>query len=215
MEYSKELRSTFMQPRKSLRAYCVSVILAGVVLVDVQSAAAQKKPAPPVSESSAQRAYRVGAGDVLEINVWKEPEASVPTVTVRPDGMISLPLIKEVSAAGKTPSELEKEIAEKLNALIRDADVTVVVKETKSVKAYLIGAVRKEGPIALQSRIRVLEAIAEAGGLTDYARRAKIYILRKTEKGETRIPFNYTAVIRGQHPEQNIILEPGDTIVVP
>ena len=159
--------------------------------------------------------YRIGAGDVLEINVWKEPEASVPTITVRPDGVISLPLIKEVMAVGKTPAELEKEIEDRLGKLIKDADVTVVVRETRSEKVYIVGAVRKEGPVNLQARLRVLEAIGEAGGLNDYAKRTKIYILRQTEKGQTRIPFDYTSVIRGLRTEQNIFLQRGDTIVVP
>jgi polysaccharide export outer membrane protein len=176
------------------------------------SAAQSATQAAPLAQD---RSYRIGSGDVLEINVWKEPEASVPSITVRPDGVISMPLIKEVQAVGKTPSELEDLIEERLGKLIRDADVTVVVRETRSEKVYVIGAVRKEGPINLQARLRVLEVIAEAGGLTDYAKRNKIYILRQGPKGQERIPFDYTSVIKGLRTEQNIVIQRGDTIVVP
>ena len=129
-------------------------------------AAEVEAPAKPVGP----KMYTIGPGDVLEINVWKEPEASVASVVVRPDGMISLPLIKEVRAAGHTPISLQAEITERLAKLIRDADVTVVVKDTKSEKAYVIGAVKKEGAVVISTQMTVLEAIAEVGGLTDYDR---------------------------------------------
>jgi polysaccharide biosynthesis/export protein len=177
--------------------------------------AGKNQAAPPQGAPLEQRSYRIGAGDVLEINVWKEPEASVQNAVVRSDGMISLPLIKEVKAAGQTPIALQEEISQKLAKLIRDADVTVLVKEMRSEKVYVIGAVKKEGPVVIQSRMTVLEAIAEAGGLTDYAKRGKIYILRQDGQEQTRVPFDYSAVIRGKNVEQNVLLQRGDTIVVP
>jgi len=159
--------------------------------------------------------YRIGAGDVLQINVWKEPDASIPAAVVRSDGRISLPLIKEIQVIGMTPAELEGVLTERIGKLIHGADVTVLVREIHSENVYLIGAVRREGPIPLVSSMTVLQAIAQAGGLSDYARRSKIYILRHGNGGQIRLPFDYAAVIKGSRMEQNVVLRPGDTIVVP
>jgi polysaccharide export outer membrane protein len=116
---------------------------------------------------------------------------------------------------GLTPAELEKTLAEKLKKFILDADVTVVVRDIKSLKVYLLGAVKKEGPIPLQGQMMVLQAINEGGGLTDYAKRKKIYILRNDNGKQVRFPFDYEAVIRGEQMDQNIVLRAGDMIVVP
>jgi len=159
--------------------------------------------------------YRIGSGDVLQIDVWKEKEASVPTVVVRPDGKITLPLVKEIEVLGLTPVELEKILAAKLEQLIHGADVTVVVREIHSKKVYLIGAVTKVGPVPLLSSMTVLQVLAEAGGVTEYAKKKKIYILRKENGKEVKRPFNYDAVIKGEGMEQNIAVLPDDTIVVP
>ena len=169
-----------------------------------------KSTAPPAAASVAPAGYVIGAGDVLQIDVWKEPEIT-GQVVVRPDGTISVPVVKEIMAGGLTPGELEKPLKGKLTPLIRDVDVTVIVKEIKSAKIYFLGAVRREGPLTLQGPLTVLQAIAEVGGLTDYAKRNRIYILR----GQTRLLFDYTAVVRGEHQEQNIMVRAGDTIVVP
>jgi polysaccharide export outer membrane protein len=162
--------------------------------------------------------YRIGAGDVLQILVWKEPEASVPSVVVRTDGKITVPFVKEIEVAGMTPAELEKILAGKFTKFIRDVDVTsvtVVPKEILSQKVYLLGAVKKEGPVPLKSSMTVLQALNEAGGLTEYAKRKKIYVLRNDSGKQIRLPFDYTAVIRGEHPEQNILVRAEDTVVVP
>jgi len=159
--------------------------------------------------------YKIGAGDVLQINVWKEPDASVPSVVVRPDGMISLPLVKDVSVLGLTPKQAEATIAKELTRFITDADVTVVVAEINSKKVYLVGALKKEGPVAYTYRMSVMQAISEGGGLTDYAKRKKIYVLRNENGRQTRVPFKYDAVIKGEHMEMNIDLLPDDTVVVP
>jgi len=159
--------------------------------------------------------YKIGAGDVLQISVWKEPDASVPSVVVRPDGMISLPLVKDVSVLGLTPKRAEAAIGEALGRFITDPDVTVVVAEINSKKIYLVGALKKEGPVAYTYRMSVMQAISEGGGLTDYAKRKKIYVLRNEGGRQTRVPFNYDAVIKGEHMEMNIALLPDDTVVVP
>jgi polysaccharide export outer membrane protein len=159
--------------------------------------------------------YQIGAGDVLQISVWKEPEASVPSAVVRPDGKISLPLVKDVSVVGLTPKQAEALITQQLGQFITGADVTVVLAEINSKKVYLVGAVKKEGPLAYTYRMSVMQAISEGGGLTDYAKRKKIYVLRTENGREFRLPFNYDAVLKGEHMELNIPLLPGDTVVVP
>jgi polysaccharide export outer membrane protein len=159
--------------------------------------------------------YRIGAGDVLQISVWKEPDASVPQIVVRADGKITLPLIKEVQVAGLTPPEAEKLLMQRFEKFIRGVDVTVIVREVNSWRVYMVGAVRGVGPIPLRSRLTVLQALTLAGGLTDYAKRKQIYILRNEDGRQVRLNFNYEAVIRGEQMEQNIVLQPDDTIVVP
>jgi polysaccharide export outer membrane protein len=159
--------------------------------------------------------YQIGAGDVLQISVWKEPDASVPSVVVRTDGKITMPVLKDVDVQGMTPSQVEKVVTERLAKVINGADVTVVVTAINSKKVYVVGAVRKEGPLPYAYRMTVMQAISEAGGLNDYAKRKKIYILRTENGKEYRLPFNYDQVVRGEHAEQNVQLLPGDTLVVP
>lgn len=161
------------------------------------------------------RRYRIGPGDILQIEVWKEPEASVPSVTVRPDGSISLPILGELRASGLLAMELQQTLCQKYGEFIRNARVTVMVREINSQKIYLIGEVRREGPIRLVAPITVLQALAEAGGLTDYAKRKRIYIIRSEGDRRAFLPFDYEAVVRGEKIEQNIEMLPGDTIVVP
>jgi polysaccharide biosynthesis/export protein len=170
---------------------------------------------PQKGDESLPPGYRIGAGDVLQIVVWREPEASVQSVVVRLDGIITIPLLKEINVQGLTPVELQKIITDKLQQFIHGADVTVVVREIHSKKVYLVGAVNKVGPVPLVSSLTVLQILTEAGGLTDYAKRKKIYILRKENGKQIKLPFDYDAVIKGDHIEQNITVLPDDTIVVP
>jgi polysaccharide biosynthesis/export protein len=161
-------------------------------------------------------AYRIGAGDILKISVWKEAEASVPSAVVRPDGKITMPLIKEIDVIGLTPSEVEKLISQKLLAFIPEGpEVTVVVSGINSKRIYMIGAVKKEGPIQYTYRMTVMQALSEAGGLTEYAKRKKIYVLRTENGKEYRLPFDYDAVLKGERMDSNIPLLPNDTLVVP
>jgi polysaccharide export outer membrane protein len=177
------------------------------------------KPGEPASGNMENRVlppgYKIGAGDLLQINVWRELEASAAGVVVRPDGKISLPLVKEISVQGLTPPELEKMLADKLAQYIRNPDVTVTVREIHGRKVYLMGAVKKEGAILLLSDMTIMQLLAEAGGVTEYAKKKKIYILR-TENGKQRkIMFDYTAAIKGEKIEQNVQVLPEDVIVVP
>jgi polysaccharide biosynthesis/export protein len=159
--------------------------------------------------------YKIGAGDVLQIVVWKEPEASVPAVVVRADGKISIPLLKEVEVIGFSPAELENLLTAQLGNFIRGADVTVIPTQIHSQRIYMIGGVKKEGAVRMESSMTVLQAITECGGLTEYAKPRKIYVLRNQSGKQVRLPFDYAAVIEGLHPEQNIQLLPNDTVVVP
>lgn len=159
--------------------------------------------------------YVIGSGDILQIAVWKETEVSVPTVVVRPDGRIAIPLIKDVEVAGMTPSRAEKEITGLLSKYINTPNVTVVVTTINSKKVYVLGGVKKEGPLPYTYRMSVMQALGEAGGLTEYAKRKKIYVLRTENGKDYRLPFNYDAVIKGEQMEQNIQLLAGDTVVVP
>jgi polysaccharide export outer membrane protein len=168
-------------------------------------------PAVPPHDNT----YIIGDDDVLSINVWKEAEVS-RTVPVRSDGKISLPLAGEVQASGQTPLQLEKLLAAKLQSFISEPEVTVIVTEIKSQKFNILGMVNKSGTFPLTSSLTVLDAVALAGGLRDFAKQKSIYVLRKNpDGGESRLPFNYKEVIKGKNMAQNIKLQPGDTIVVP
>jgi len=190
-----------------------------------QSPAADPSAAPAAGQNRSDKTtprergvpedYVIGAGDVLQISVWKEPDASVPSVVVRPDGKVAMPLLREVEVMGMTPMQAEKAITERLSKLINGADVTVIVTAINSKKVYVVGAVRREGPLAYTYRMSVMQAISEAGGLNDYAKRKKIYILRNENGKEYRLFFNYDEVIRGEKTEQNVQLLPGDTLVIP
>ena len=193
--------------------------LCGLVLLALCAAmpTTGQKPVNPAEgpSSGAVLAYVIGPGDVLQVDVWKEPEVSTPSVTVQPDGNISLPMIGEVRADGLAPSELQRILGEKYGALIRSARVAVSVREVHSQRIYLIGEVRREGPIRLVTPLTVLQALAEAGGLTDWAKRKRIYILRIAGDRRMILPFDYDAVVRGAKLNQNVVLLPGDTVVVP
>lgn len=159
--------------------------------------------------------YVIGVDDVLNINVWKEPEVS-KTVPVRSDGKISLPLAGEVQASGETPQQLEQELSAKLKNYISEPEVTVIVEQIKSQKFNILGQVTKPGSYPLSNSPTVLDAIALAGGFRDFAKQKSIYVLRRAADGtETRLPFNYKDVIKGKNTEQNIRLQPNDTVVVP
>ncbi|QNI33476.1 polysaccharide biosynthesis/export family protein [Alloacidobacterium dinghuense] len=170
-------------------------------------------PAPSVAKAH-DDSFVIGNDDVLAINVWKEPDIS-RAIPVRSDGRISLPLVGEVQATGRTPLQLEQEITSKLKNYISEPVVTVMVQQINSEKFNILGQVVKPGSYPLINGTTVLDAIATAGGFRDFAKQKSIYVLRQSGGTDSRIAFNYKDVIKGQHPEQNIKLEPRDTIVVP
>lgn len=180
-----------------------------------QSEPSERQAAVQATANSTDPAYIIGNSDLLEINVWKE-QALTESVPVRSDGKISMPLIGEIQANGRTPNQLKEEITSKLRSYLTAPDVTVVVLQMNSQKFNILGRVLKPGSYPLSATTTVLDAIAEAGGFQDFAKQKAVYILRRAANGnEVRIPFNYKEVIRGTHPDQNIRLKPNDTIVVP
>lgn len=158
--------------------------------------------------------YVIGAEDLLDISVWKEPELT-RSVPVRPDGKISLPLLNDVQAAGQTPTQLATHVTEGLKRFVADPQVTVIVAAINSQRIYLLGEVTRVGAYPLLPGMTVLQALSSAGGPTQYAQLQKIYVLREGESGQTRFPFNYKEFLKGRNPEQNVALKVGDTIVVP
>ena len=215
------------------------VVLAFLLLASpvVQRAVAQQdssKPAtgnPPVDVAKAQPSspdtpaqhvapvksdsFVIGAEDVLSINVWKEQELS-RSVPVRPDGMISLPLLGDVKASGLTPLQLQDQLTADLKKYISDPQVTIIVTQVNSIAFNIVGEVLKPGYYPLTRRMTVLDGIALAGGFRDFAKVKKIYVLRTEADGkQVRLPFNYKNVIKGKNASQNIELQPRDTLVVP
>jgi len=167
------------------------------------------------SGGSVDEKFVIGADDVLGISVWKEAEVS-RTVTVRSDGKISLPLVGELQADGKTPKQLEEEIRSKLTAFISDPEVTLIVQEVRSHRFNVLGQVQHPGSYVLASSTTVLDAIALAGGFRDFAKQKSIYIVRSNPDGtQVRLPFNYREVVKGDKQKQNVKLENHDTVVVP
>jgi len=169
---------------------------------------------PPASTGMDLNGYVIGEQDVLTITVWKERELS-NTVVVRPDGQITVPLVGDLKVTGMTTLQVQAVLSEKLKPFVTVPQVTVAVSQINSRKVYLIGQVVREGTFPLNSSTTILQIIAEAGGLKDFAKRKSIYVLRQKDGGEVRLPFHYDAVIRGKNREENILLQPGDTIVVP
>jgi len=171
------------------------------------------KPAATAPEPDAPSDYVIGADDVLRISVWKEPDLS-EMLPVRPDGKISMPLLNDIPAAGLTPLQLKDSITEKLKKFIADPRVTVVVTAMNSQRIFVSGEVLHSGPIQLLPHMTILQALSQAG-FNQFANLKGIYLLRTENGKQERIPFNYKDVIKGNHPEQNIMLKPGDTVVVP
>lgn len=171
-------------------------------------------PARDARPSVDPASYVIGPQDVLQVNVWKEPELSTAAVPVRPDGKISLPLLVDIQAAGLTPSQLGAALTERMKKLVQDPQVTVVVAAINSKRVYVLGQVLHPGPLAMLPDMNVLQALSSVGGLSQYANAKKIYVLRSANGGPQRIPFNYKAALKGEA-QQNLDLHPGDTIVVP
>ena len=197
------------------------LVLSGLATLQAQApqavttpAAAAAAAAPRATDPVVPPGYLIGTDDVLSIVYWKDKDMSADA-QVRPDGKIALPLINEVTAAGLTPEQLREKLTEESKKYMEDANITVVVRQINSRKVFITGEVNKPGPYPLTAATSVMQLIAMAGGLREYANSKKIIIMR-TEKGRPiSLPFNYRDVTSGKHLEQNVELKPGDTVVVP
>ncbi|MFB3813644.1 MAG: polysaccharide biosynthesis/export family protein [Terriglobales bacterium] len=205
-----------------LLAICAGVaqnppVQAALPGANAEPAAPAKTAAPAVAEgrfNPASPNYVIGESDVLMINVWKETELS-RSVPVRPDGRISLPLVGEVIAAGKTPPQLQEAIAAELKNFMSEPEVTVIVQDPRSKHFNVVGEVARPGSFTLTQPVSVIDAVALAGGFRDFAKTKKMYILRTIVAGQkARIPVNYKKAVRGDL-SQDVMLQPGDTLVVP
>ena len=190
---------------KSYSRYLSLIVLLGLV-ISAGTAVAQA----PVQDSS----YQIGPNDVLTIFVWKETELT-RDVTVMPDGKITYPLIGEITAQGQTASELKKAIADKLQNFVTAPEVTVIVRESRSQVIYTIGKVTRPGPYPLAPGMTVMQALSAAGGFAEWADPKNILIVRREGGKETQLRFNFKEYTSGEKLEQNILLKPGDTLVVP
>lgn len=209
-----------------MTANCLSKSIASLLLLAAVPAFAQAQPpsampaeaaavaAPRPTDPVVPPGYVIGADDLLSIVYWKDKDMSADA-KVRPDGRIALPLINEVHAAGLTPEQLHKKLIEESKKYMEDANITVVVREINSRRAFITGEVNKPGPYPLTSPTTVMQLISLAGGLRDYADSKKIMIMRSENGRQTSLKFNYKDVASGKNLTQNIELRPGDTVVVP
>lgn len=191
------------------------LLLAAILLLPGQGRADAQTPGQtPPTEASAPAGYVIGADDVLTVVFWKEPEMS-GDVVVRPDGRISLPLLGEIPAAGLTPAQLRTVLERAGAKFVRDPNVTVVVKQINSLKVFITGMVDRPGAYPITSRMTVLQLIALAGGLEEYADREHIVVVRQQDGRQTSYRFNYKEVAQQKRIEQNLELRAGDTVLVP
>jgi polysaccharide biosynthesis/export protein len=194
------------------------ILMLGVATAGVRAqdnASAKEKPPAAAAEpmSVAGPDYVIGADDTLHVSVWKEPDLTA-TLPVRPDGKISLPLLNDVTAAGLTPMQLANSLTEKLKKYLADPRVTVVVTAMNSQRIYATGEVLHTGAMNLLPNMTILQALSSAG-FTQFANTKGIYVLRAVNGKQQKISVNYKQLIKGDAIDQNIILKPGDTIVVP
>ena len=169
----------------------------------------------PKDKDKAADSYIVGIADSLFISVWKEPDFSGPVV-VRPDGIITLPVVGDVHVVGLTTKQVQDILTEKLKPIVTEPQVTVIVRDISSIrsrKVYLVGKVGRPGTIPLTGHETVLQILAEAGGPSQFAKPQKMYVLRTVGNHEQRIPFNYKRVVAGSEPDMELVV--GDVIVVP
>ena len=202
------------------RVLLYSTLIPALLIMSQASTAGVKEvfaaDAPPVTAS--EREYVIGPEDVLEISVWKNEDLS-KVVTVRPDGMISLPLIGEVKAGGRTPVELQKAITRKLGRFQKNAVVSVLVQEINSYRVFILGEVTRPGTYSLKRRTTLLQALALAGGFTEFASKNRIIVIREgggVKSGGEKMVIRFKDIVDAKKGlKGNLVLRPGDTIFVP
>ena len=197
----------------------LATALAGLFLVGCASTHRELPWAAELESSAVQRSdeYLIGARDVLSISVWRQPELSQAQVAVRPDGRISFPLIDEIEVVGMSPYALKLLLTEKLEEYVKSPHVTVVVAQVNSKFIYMLGEVRRQGQVFLTRDMRIIDALSVAGGFTEFAGKRDIKLIRTTDRDSrpAEFIFDYEDFISGRNLEQNVLLLPGDRIVVP
>ena len=200
----------------SIRCLLFLIIVCGIGAFNQSMAADKTEASPPETKKEivADPSYIIGPMDVLEIQVWKEPDFS-RQVLVRPDGKITLPLVGDISASGMNTMGLKALLSEKLEDFVSNPEVTVIVLESHSKNFYIIGKITRPGTYPLNPDMTVLQAISVAGGLAEWADKDSIRIIRRSGGKDEILSFDYDKVISGESLEQNILLNPNDTIIIP
>jgi polysaccharide export outer membrane protein len=201
-------------PQRSLCSFLMLLAMMGQLCYaqGMQAAADSSNGGSVQTPAVSPTAYKIGVGDVLHILVWAEPQLT-ETAVVRPDGKVSLPLVSELEVAGQTPEAVQQTLTEQLNKFVRKPRVTVTVQEIHSRMVYITGEVQRPGAYPLLDVMNVVQLVARSGGLTDFAKQKQVYVLRAVNS--ERVNVNYEKVLKGQAPQQNVELAPGDTVVVP
>lgn len=189
-------------------------LCAGLAVIAAGCANRHVSPPPPDERVGQRTTYVIGVTDVLQITVWKNSELSLD-VPVRSDGKISVPLLDDVQAEGLTPEELKEVITKSLAEFITAPDVTVIVKQMNSKTISVMGEVAQSGVVPLHRDMRVLDAIAAVGGFSAFADKGDVRVLRRTDQGLVEYQFDYGDYLDGDAPQSNLLLMPGDHIVVP
>jgi len=204
--------------RQSILGLVLTVALAGTAAAQSSTESGNHPDTKPQTSGATPAAattdpeYRIGPQDVIKVDVWKEPEIT-SVIPVRPDGKISLPLLNDVQAAGLTTMQLAGNIREGLTKFLNNPQVTVTVTQINSRRVFVTGEVAHSGALPLLPGMTALEALSTCGGFTQFAREKSIYILRNENGKQVKIPYNYKDVVKGK--KDDVILEPGDVIVVP
>jgi polysaccharide export outer membrane protein len=200
----------------SIRCLFFLLIACGIGFFNQSMAADKNEASTPETKKEivVDPSYIIGPMDTLEIQVWKEPDFS-RQVLVRPDGKITLPLIGDILASGMNTMGLKALLSERLKDFVSKPEVTVIVLESRSKNFYIIGKVTQPGTYPLNPDMTVLQAISVAGGLAEWADKESIRIIRRSGGKDEILPFDYDKVISGKSLEQNILLKPNDTIIVP
>lgn len=201
--------------KSSQHAFLLCVLVLPAITVRAQQIAEPANSSANETPTQIASTYIVGEADVLRINVWKQPELSQPSVVVRPDGMVSVPLVGEVRVSGMTPVQIEAALVSDLKQYVNEPRVTVTVAEIGSKLVYVTGEIQHPGAYPLVGPVDVLQIIAKAGGVTPYAHRRSVFVLRQVNGKKEKLPVNYSQIFHGKNPEKNINLQPGDTVVVP
>ncbi len=200
--------------RERLCGYGMRAGVVAVLMSTLLACANSVAPHPPEAVPGERKPFVIGVTDVLSIVVWKNPDLSVQ-VPVRPDGAVSIPLLDDVQAEGLTPEELKEVLTDALAEYIASPDVTVMVVQMNSNTVSMIGGgLPRSGILPLVREMRVLEAIAQMGGFSPFAKKNKIRILRKSSGGLVEYRFNYGAYLAGKAPHSNLVLMSGDTVIV-